>query len=103
MVLRDCVHNYEACTKRHWDHESQQYAGVDHLIACLVNGWNVDEVVIVETITDSPAQVYHFGLRKGQARMKMPVIASPHLERIITQMKLVILNTTIIIYETVSN
>jgi hypothetical protein len=103
MMLRDRVHDFEGCTERHWDGESQRYAGVDQLITSLLNGWDVDDVVLVEKPADSSAQVYHFCLRRADTLIEMPVLANPHVERIITHMKLVVLDASLSVYETVKS
>ena len=102
MMLRDKVHNFENCAERHWDSSSQRYAGVDQLITSLLNGWDVDDVVLVEKPADSTAQVYHFVLRRAETCIEMPVVANPHVERIIAHMRLIVLDARLTAYETVS-
>jgi hypothetical protein len=103
MMLRDKVHHFEGSTERHWNSESQRYAGVDQLITYLLNGWDVDDVVLVEKPADSGAQVYNFCLRRGESNIDIPVIANPHVERIIAHLNLIIFDASITVYERMSN
>jgi hypothetical protein len=70
----------------HWSPVSQPYAGADHLLHALNHGWQPDPVVRLEEHwrgTVLPIRIYHVMLYRGDARMNMPVINTPHLEHIL--------------------
>ncbi len=82
---------YEKYTDKyhHWCPQSAKYAGGDHLISALRNGWTFeDNTVYAEQSWKSgsrPVTVYHFVLLHDDETMIMPVISNPFIERFMTE------------------
>lgn len=78
---------YLDVTSQHWHPNSAQFAGGDHLLTAVNNGWEVSDCVIRE-IWYAGARcvfVYHFTLTRGNEMMRMPVIDNPYVTRFVEQ------------------
>ncbi len=85
------VSNYHAqyldVTSQHWHPNSAQFAGGDHLLTAINNGWDVSDCMLQE-IWYAGARcvfIYHFTLSRQGDVMKMPVIDNPYVTRFIEQ------------------
>lgn len=73
---------------RHWDPQSEQYAGGDALLTMLLTGWQVRGSVIQDTYRCSGARqmsLFHFELEAEGESVSMAVICNPYVERIIRE------------------
>ncbi|MCU0513043.1 MAG: hypothetical protein MUE40_10775 [Anaerolineae bacterium] len=74
---------YPGVTNQHWHAGSGRYAGGDHLLTALTDGWMLHRCVQV-THTYAGMRfvtVYQFELERGGEAMTMPVITNPYIER----------------------
>jgi len=76
---------YINVASQHWDPESENFAGGDHLITAITNGWEIQQCVRrmhwyagMRGIT-----INHFEFVRGEEAMNMPVINNPYVERFI--------------------
>ena len=79
---------------RHWHAESEKYAGGDALLTALYDGWMVHEVVFREEFWHAGTRcttVFLFELELDGARMSMPMVTNPYIERFIAQMNMQVL------------
>lgn len=88
-LRRHSTHEKYTATYQHWCPQSAKYAGGDHLISAIRNGWTFeDNTVYAEQSWKSgsrPVTVYHFVLIRDNEAMIMPVISNPFIERFITE------------------
>ena len=91
MVFHDSQRlDFHAISKtRHWSPASQAFAGADHLLWALDDGWQIDpEVICVRyphrTVTRS-VSVFRFTLHLNHSTLIMPVIDTPYLVRLIAE------------------
>ena len=72
----------------HWDSHSQYYAGGDALVAALIAGWSLGEMVYYEhhwlDCGTRYINIYHFELRRGNSHRIMPVIGNPFVEQLLS-------------------
>jgi hypothetical protein len=71
---------------RHWHSHSQTYAGGDCLVTALHLGWVIGEAVLLKVYWNTGGRhirVYYFELIREEAKLVMPVIANPFVERLI--------------------
>lgn len=79
---------YMAITSQHWHPESERFAGMDHLLTALDNGWEIDNRVEMHRSWYTGlryGKLYHFTLTRGDEKMVMPVLFNPYLNRFIEQ------------------
>lgn len=81
---------YLDVTSQYWSPQSAQFAGGDHLLTALTNGW---DIVSYEEKQHWYAgsrcvTVYHFTLARNNEQMLMPVINNPYIERFLQQSEL---------------
>ena len=78
---------YLDITSQHWNPMSEKYAGGDHLMTAIANGWDVERCVAVKHWYAGMRYVgvYHFSLIRDDSRMEMPVIHNPYIERFVKQ------------------
>lgn len=74
---------YPGVTNQHWDPASGRYAGGDHLLTALADGWLIEECVQVtyNYAVGRGVAVYEFHLTRADLHMVMPVINNPSVER----------------------
>lgn len=81
---------YMNVTSQHWNANSEHFAGGDHLLTALHNGWELlrcEEARHWYTGMRSVV-LYRFYLKRESDEMMMPVVANPYVERFINQNKL---------------
>lgn len=82
---------YMDVTSQHWSPSSERYAGGDHLMTAIYNGWVISDCVEVEEHWFAGMRsitLYHFELARGDETMNMPVVSSPYVNRFIIQSRL---------------
>lgn len=75
----------------HWHPASARYAGGDHLLTSLYQGWEPVRTVRCEQHWYAgmrSVSVYLFELRRGDEKMLMPVIHNPYVSRVIRSQNL---------------
>jgi hypothetical protein len=74
---------YPGVTNQHWDPQSGRYAGGDHLLTALADGWQIEKCVQVtyNYAVGRGVAVYEFHLTRAETHMTMPVINNPSVER----------------------
>lgn len=87
---------YLDVTSQYWSPQSAKFAGGDHLLTALTNGW---EIVSYEKRQHWYAgarcvNIYHFTLRRGNEQIQMPVINNPYIERFLGQTDIVTNDTS---------
>jgi hypothetical protein len=75
---------------RHWSPCTEPYTGGDSLFAALQHGYQITTTVFCRVIpySHSTTRVFYFQLFQDEQVMRMAVIASPHVERLIANLKL---------------
>ncbi|MDL1900149.1 hypothetical protein FBR02_05200 [Anaerolineae bacterium CFX9] len=69
---------------RHWNPNSEQYAGGDALITALQRGWEIAGQVWAEEYWHGGARlvmIFHFTLERGDETMQMRVLSNPYVRR----------------------
>jgi hypothetical protein len=76
---------YPGITNQHWHAGSGKYAGGDHLMTALHDGWTLSECYSVNRTYAGMRfiSVYEFHLKRDDEMMTMPVINNPYIERFI--------------------
>lgn len=76
---------YPNVSNQHWHVGSGRYAGGDHLMTAVVDGWEIEKCVqYVHTYNGARSvAVYEFTLTREGEVVKMPVISNPYIERFI--------------------
>lgn len=86
---------YLDVTSQHWNPQSAAFAGGDHLMTALKNGWDI--VKCEETqhwyAGMRSVTIYRFELERGNDHMCMPVLTNPAVSRLIRQMDIAIIHT----------
>jgi hypothetical protein len=80
---------YLDVTSQYWN-PREGYAGGDHLLTALQNGWEIVECT-EEQMWYAGARcvsIYHFKLQRKGETMIMPVINNPYVQRFIIQSQL---------------
>lgn len=74
---------YPGVTNQHWHSGSGRYAGGDHLLTALTDGWELQRCLKRDHTYDGmrAVTVYEFHLQRGEDQMVMPVINNPYIER----------------------
>jgi len=74
---------YLDVTSQYWHSESANFAGADHLLTALTNGWTVTKctLLVYEFASKRSANVYLFRLERSGEVMNMPVIDTPFVHR----------------------
>lgn len=74
---------YPGVTNQHWHPESGKYAGGDHLMTALQDGWEIQQCIQINHTYDGMrgVTVYEFKLERAGETMVMPVINNPYVER----------------------
>lgn len=86
---------YLDVTSQYWT-PREGYAGGDHLLTALQNGWDIVDCV-EEQIWYTGARcvsLYHFTLQRKDEKMVMPVVNNPYVERFIKQSQLKVRHKT---------
>ncbi|GEM_PF-618696 len=76
---------YPDMINQHWHMRSGTYAGGDHLLTALTEGWEIEKCVQINHVYagNRAVTIYEFTLNcKGDA-MVMPVITNPYVERLL--------------------
>jgi hypothetical protein len=76
---------------RHWDAESETYAGGDSLATALYLGWALGDTVLLKEHWHSGkrcVRVYYFELTHDETSLIMPVVCNPFIEKLITTSEL---------------
>lgn len=76
---------YPGMMNQHWHMRSGTYAGGDHLLTALTDGWEIEKCVQINHVYagNRAVTIYEFTLNcKGEA-MRMPVITNPYVERLL--------------------
>lgn len=81
---------YPGVSNQYWEPESGRFAGGDHLLTALNDGWEIVECVRNEHFYAGMRSVtiFEFNLKNADHRMMMPVIANPAVERLIARLNL---------------
>lgn len=80
---------YLDVTSQYWT-PREGYAGGDHLLTALQNGWEITDCVqeLVWYTGARCVSIYHFTLQRKGETMIMPVVNNPYVDRFITQSQL---------------
>lgn len=76
---------------RHWQAQSEYYAGGDALATALYLGWQANDIVLLERRWQGGSRrinIYHFELVREGETMAMPVLGNPFVERLIGEQRL---------------
>jgi hypothetical protein len=79
---------------RHWDADSEIYAGGDNLATALYLGWSLGDTVLLKEHWHSVkrcVRVYYFELTHDKTSVVMPVVCNPFVEKLITTSELQII------------
>jgi hypothetical protein len=78
---------YLDVTSQHWHPGSERFAGGDHLLTAVENGWEIDQCLLVTHWYAGMrgVKVYNFSLKRGDQQMIMPVIDNPYIQRLIKE------------------
>jgi hypothetical protein len=70
---------------RHWHADSEKYAGGDHLLTAIYDGWEIQAVYqeVCWHLGMRSTFVYHFVFEHRGAQMVMPVVDNPYVNRFI--------------------
>ena len=71
---------------RHWSPESQRYAGGDHLMVVLDQGWKIAGYIPCDLFWFRAlccTRLYKVTLHRGEDVMYMTVLSSPHVDRLV--------------------
>lgn len=76
---------YMDVTSQHWDPKSEKFAGADHLLTAMHNGWEVGQCVQrTHWYGEQRAvTVYEFHLMRNGKHIVMPVLSNPYVARFI--------------------
>lgn len=77
--------------RRHWSPASETYTSGDVLLQYLRAGWQLDSSVFVETVhyADSrQSKMFYFTLKQNSKSIKMPILATPTVFRIVNEHQL---------------
>ncbi len=83
--------NRDETPARYWHPGSQPYAPVDILLDYLNTGWELDNLVAVETYFYAGyrrVEVYYLTLNRDDERVEMPVQGNPIVTRLIEEHQL---------------
>lgn len=81
-------------TDRHFSPQSEIYTGADSLITAQRNGWRLVNIAyeeLVEMRGGRYTALYYFKLIRNNEKMIMPIVATPFIERMLLQRKVVLL------------
>jgi len=76
---------YSNITNQHWHPASEEFAGGDHLLTALDNGWEMVKCVTAKHwYTGSRfVTLFQFHLQRDDNAMTMPVVETPYIRRFI--------------------
>jgi hypothetical protein len=76
---------YPGMINQHWHMRSGSYAGGDHLLTALTDGWQVEKCVQINHVYagNRAVTIYEFTLACKGDTMVMPVITNPYVERLL--------------------
>jgi len=76
---------YPGMMNQHWHMRSGTYAGGDHLLTALTDGWEIEKCVQINHVYagNRAVTIYEFTLNCKGEMMKMPVITNPYVERLL--------------------
>ncbi|MGJ3237483.1 MAG: hypothetical protein ACFE0Q_02140 [Anaerolineae bacterium] len=81
-------------TDRHFSPKSERYTGADSLITAQRNGWRLINIAYEEQIEMRGGRhttLYYFKLTRNNDKMIMPIIATPFVERMLLNRRVVLL------------
>ncbi|MGB1285503.1 MAG: hypothetical protein ACPG7F_03130 [Aggregatilineales bacterium] len=86
MTVSDAMNyhiQYEDITFQHWNAESESFAGGDHLVTAIANGWDIEQCVQInhEFGIARFVTIYEFSLYRNGKTVVMPVVNNPYVER----------------------
>jgi hypothetical protein len=91
MPIRNNIFNeyleYHSLT-RHWSPESQRFAGGDHLLVALDQGWAIAGPIPCDVYWLTPpsrVRLHQVTLRRGDETMYMLVQSNPFVDRLVEQ------------------
>lgn len=87
-------HGWYTDTDRHFSPTSEIYTGADSLITAQRNGWRLVNIAYEEIIQmrgGRTTSLYYFKLVKDGNKMIIPIVATPFIERMFLQRKMVLL------------
>jgi len=90
----DGNHTWYTDTDRHFSPESEIYTGADSLITAQRNGWRLINIAYEEQIEMRGGRytaLYYFKLINNGQKMIMPIVATPFIERMLLNRKVVLL------------
>ncbi|NDJ85569.1 MAG: hypothetical protein GYB66_06765 [Chloroflexi bacterium] len=76
---------------RHWSRQSQPIAPAEILVNRLQRGWQLHNIVQVQTHSYGPGRsidIYHFTLSNGTETAQIPVQSNPVVRRLIRENRL---------------
>lgn len=80
---------YLDVTSQHWNPDSAQFAGGDHLMTALDNGWQIENCRLVKHWYAGMrfVKIYEFNMvhQRSGDKMTMPVIDNPYIQRFIEE------------------
>lgn len=81
---------YPGVTNQYWEPHSGRFAGGDHLLTALNDGWEIITCVRDEHFYAGMRSVtiFEFKLKQNDHQMVMPVIANPAVERMIARLNI---------------
>jgi len=76
---------YPDMINQHWHMRSGSYAGGDHLLTALTDGWAIEKCVQINHVYagNRAVTIYEFTLSCKSDVMVMPVITNPYVERLL--------------------
>lgn len=76
---------YPGIINQHWHMRSGTYAGGDHLLTALTDGWDVEKCIQINHVYagNRAVTIYEFTLTCNGETMVMPVITNPYIERLV--------------------
>ncbi len=90
----DGNHSKYTETDRHFSPQSERYTGADSLITAQRNGWRLVNIAYEELIEMRGGRytaLYYFKLISDGKKMIMPIVATPFIERMLLNRKIVLL------------
>jgi hypothetical protein len=90
----DGNHEKYTDTDRHFSPSSEIYTGADSLLTAQRNGWELVNIAyeqVVQMRGGRTTSLYYFKLIQNGEKMIMPIVATPFIERMLLQRKMLLL------------
>ena len=87
---------YSDVTSQHWDESSEKFAGGDHLLTAMENGWKVAACEQVKHWYEGmrSVDIYRFSLQRDDQTIVMPVLMNPYVSRFIIEQGIDVIDKT---------